>query len=44
MLLVGGGLQNGLIALAVLRARPDARLCLIERDPTLGGERTWHTW
>lgn len=44
MLLVGGGLQNGLIALAALRARPDLRLCLIEREPSLGGDRTWHTW
>jgi lycopene beta-cyclase len=42
--LVGGGLQNGLIALAALRARPRLKLCLIEREPRLGGDRTWHTW
>jgi lycopene beta-cyclase len=40
-LLVGGGLQNSLIALAVLEQRPDARLTLIEREEQLGGNHTW---
>jgi len=40
-LLVGGGLQNGLIALALLDRRPDTRLALIEREPELGGNHTW---
>jgi lycopene beta-cyclase len=40
-LLVGGGLQNSLIALALLEQRPDARLMLIEREPELGGNHTW---
>ncbi len=39
--LVGGGLQNGLIALAALAARPALRLVVLERDPALGGEHTW---
>ena len=39
--LVGGGLQNGLIALAALAARPDLRLVVLERGPTLGGDHTW---
>lgn len=39
--LVGGGLQNALIALALLRARPDCRIALVERDGALGGEHTW---
>ncbi len=39
--LVGGGLQNGLIALALLHHRPDARLALIERGPRPGGDHTW---
>lgn len=39
--LVGGGLQNGLIALATLAARPEARIALFERGPTLGGNHTW---
>jgi lycopene beta-cyclase len=40
-LLVGGGLQNALIALALLERRPGARLTLIEREPQLGGNHTW---
>lgn len=38
---MGGGLQNGLIALACLDARPDARILLIERGEVLGGNHTW---
>lgn len=40
-LLVGGGLQNSLIALALLEQRPETRLTLIEREPELGGNHTW---
>jgi len=40
-LLAGGGLQNSLIALALLEQRPDTRLLLIEREPQLGGNHTW---
>ncbi|MET0791546.1 MAG: lycopene beta-cyclase CrtY, partial [Polyangiaceae bacterium] len=40
-LLVGGGLQNALIALAVLRRDPGARVGLIERGATLGGNHLW---
>jgi len=40
-LLVGGGLQNALVALALLERRPEARLCLIEREDQLGGNHTW---
>ena len=44
VLLVGGGLQNGLIALAGLALRPHLRLALIERASSLGGNHTWcHT-
>lgn len=39
--LVGGGLQNSLIALALLHRRPDARFALLERDALLGGNHTW---
>lgn len=39
--LVGGGLQNGLLALALRAARPAARLALVERGATLGGNHTW---
>jgi len=40
-LLVGGGLQNSLIALALLEQRPETRLTVIEREPELGGNHTW---
>lgn len=39
--LVGGGLQNGLIALGLLHRRPDARVVLVERGPRPGGNHTW---
>jgi len=39
-ILVGGGLQNGLIALALL-ARPRLRVALVERDTKLGGNHVW---
>lgn len=40
-LLVGGGLQNGLIALALRAHRPSARIAMIERGPAPGGNHTW---
>jgi lycopene beta-cyclase len=39
--LVGGGLQNALIALALLERRPGVRLSLVERAPRIGGDHTW---
>src|SRR3954453_21717916 len=41
VLLVGGGLQNCLIALAVLRARPHTRVVMIERSGAIAGNHTW---
>ncbi|XXY51255.1 lycopene beta-cyclase CrtY [Sorangium sp. So ce269] len=40
-LLVGGGLQNGLLALALRHHRPRAAIAIIERDSALGGNHTW---
>jgi lycopene beta-cyclase len=40
-ILVGGGLQSALIALAVLQRHPHARLALVEREHALGGVHTW---
>ena len=40
-LLVGGGLQNGLIAMALLEHRPAARFAIVERDHRLGGNHLW---
>ena len=39
--LVGGGLQSGLLALALKHHHPDARVALIERDGQIGGNHTW---
>ncbi len=39
--LVGGGLQNGLIALALRAHKPTARIALLERGAALGGNHTW---
>ena len=39
--LVGGGLQNGLLALALRARQPKARVALVEREATLGGNHTW---
>ena len=40
-LLVGGGLQNALVAMALLARRPDVRVALIEREMRLGGNHLW---
>jgi lycopene beta-cyclase len=39
--LVGGGLQAGLIALALRAAQPSARVAIVERETRLGGEHLW---
>lgn len=39
--LVGGGLQNALMLLAIAEAQPHARITLLERGPRLGGNHTW---
>ncbi|WP_421737453.1 lycopene beta-cyclase CrtY [Caulobacter sp.] len=41
VVLVGGGLANGLIALRLKAMRPDLRVVLLERDTRIGGEHTW---
>ena len=41
MVLVGGGLQNGLIALAALHEAPRRRFAMVEAGATLGGSHTW---
>ncbi len=39
--IVGGGLAGGLIALAMQRERPQARVLLIDGGETLGGNHVW---
>src|ERR1700750_3136058 len=41
LVLVGGGLQNGLIALKTLHTHPGARIALVEAEARLGGNHTW---
>jgi lycopene beta-cyclase len=41
VVLVGGGLANGLIALRLKSLRPRLRVILLEQGPTIGGEHTW---
>ena len=40
-MLVGGGLQSTLMALALRSRRPEATLALVEREARLGGNHTW---
>jgi len=39
--IVGGGLAGGLIALALAKSRPDARVLLVEGGDSLGGNHVW---
>lgn len=41
VILVGGGLANGLIALRLREIYPQLRLLLLEAEPNLGGNHTW---
>lgn len=41
LLLIGGGLANGLIAWRLRQRRPKVRLRLFERGAVLGGNHTW---
>jgi len=41
LVLVGGGLQNGLIALSALQHQPSCRIVMVEAAAELGGNHTW---
>ena len=41
IVIAGGGLAGGLIALAIARARPDLAFALVEQDAALGGNHRW---
>ena len=41
VILVGGGLANGLIAWRLRQSRPGLRLLVVEQGETLGGNHTW---
>lgn len=44
IILAGGGLANGLIALRLAQLRPEVRVTIIEAGPTLGGNHTWSSF
>jgi lycopene beta-cyclase len=41
MVLVGGGLQNGLISLASLHRNPARKIAVVEAGASIGGNHTW---
>ncbi len=41
IILIGGGLANGLIAWWMHRLHPERRVLLVEKDDALGGNHTW---
>jgi lycopene beta-cyclase len=44
LLLVGGGLSAGLIALALARYRPQVRVVIVESGEAFGGNHTWSSF
>lgn len=44
ILIAGGGLSAGLIALAFARHRPDVRVALVESGSAFGGNHTWSSF
>ena len=41
LILVGGGLANGLIAIRLAERRPEVSVTMLEAGPRIGGEHTW---
>src|SRR3546814_1966048 len=41
LILAGGGLASGLVALAFRRMRPDLDVAVVERGETIGGNHIW---
>lgn len=44
ILLAGGGLSAGLVALALARHRPDVSVAIVEEGPSFGGNHTWSSF
>lgn len=44
LVLVGGGLANGLIALRLAQTRPELKVAIVEAGPSLGGNHTWSSF
>ncbi|QXQ05250.1 lycopene beta-cyclase CrtY [Sphingosinicellaceae bacterium] len=44
LILAGGGLHNGLIALRLAALRPELRVAVVEAGPSVGGNHTWSSF
>jgi lycopene beta-cyclase len=44
LVLAGGGLANGLIALRLAQLRPDVRVAIVESGSSIGGDHTWSSF
>ena len=44
LILAGGGLHNGLIALRLAQVRPDLRVAVVEAGDSIGGNHTWSSF
>lgn len=44
IILAGGGLANGLIALRLAQLRPEISVAIVDAGPTLGGNHTWSSF
>jgi lycopene beta-cyclase len=44
LVLAGGGLANGLIALRLAQVRPDLRVANVEAGSSIGGDHTWSSF
>lgn len=44
LILAGGGLANGLIALRLAELRPELRVAIVEAGATIGGNHTWSSF
>jgi lycopene beta-cyclase len=44
LILAGGGLANGLIAMRLAQTRPELRVCIVEAGSTIGGNHTWSSF
>ena len=44
LILAGGGLANGLIALRLAALRPDLRVAIVEGGPAIGGNHSWSSF
>lgn len=44
IILAGGGLANGLIALRLAQRHPDLRVAIVEAGPRIGGNHTWSSF